>query len=52
MQTVAEGIETAGQWEMLRKIGIDHGQGFLFGRPSEPGIIAAMLGAEADVAAA
>ena len=37
MQTVAEGIETDGQWDMLRRIGIDHGQGYLFGRPSEPG---------------
>jgi diguanylate cyclase (GGDEF)-like protein/PAS domain S-box-containing protein len=36
MQTVAEGIETDGQWAMLRRIGIDHGQGYLFGRPSTP----------------
>ncbi|MFI6074440.1 putative bifunctional diguanylate cyclase/phosphodiesterase [Actinoplanes sp. NPDC051343] len=36
MQTVAEGIETDGQWAMLRRIGIDHGQGYLFGRPSSP----------------
>jgi diguanylate cyclase (GGDEF)-like protein/PAS domain S-box-containing protein len=43
MQTVAEGIETDGQWAMLRRIGIDHGQGYLFGRPSAPENINAML---------
>jgi diguanylate cyclase (GGDEF)-like protein/PAS domain S-box-containing protein len=43
MQTVAEGIETDGQWAMLRRIGIDHGQGYLFGRPSSPDDIHVML---------
>jgi EAL domain-containing protein (putative c-di-GMP-specific phosphodiesterase class I) len=43
MQTVAEGIETDGQWATLRRIGIDHGQGYLFGRPSLPADIATML---------
>jgi diguanylate cyclase (GGDEF)-like protein/PAS domain S-box-containing protein len=43
MQTVAEGIETDGQWAMLRRIGIDHGQGYLFGRPSAPEGINALL---------
>jgi diguanylate cyclase (GGDEF)-like protein/PAS domain S-box-containing protein len=47
MQTVAEGIETDGQWAMLRRIGIDHGQGYLFGRPSSPEDIHAMLTAPA-----
>ncbi|MFF5294158.1 putative bifunctional diguanylate cyclase/phosphodiesterase [Paractinoplanes globisporus] len=46
MQTVAEGIETDEQWETLRRIGIDHGQGYLFGRPAEPADIAALLSAE------
>ena len=49
MQTVAEGIETDGQWEMLRRIGIDHGQGYLFGRPGAPGDIDAMLERPADL---
>jgi diguanylate cyclase (GGDEF)-like protein/PAS domain S-box-containing protein len=43
MQTVAEGIETDGQWAMLRRIGIDHGQGYLFGRPGSPEDINALM---------
>nr|WP_296064124.1 EAL domain-containing protein [uncultured Actinoplanes sp.] len=43
MQTVAEGIETGEQWETLRRLGIDHGQGFLFGRPVDAGRMAALL---------
>jgi diguanylate cyclase (GGDEF)-like protein/PAS domain S-box-containing protein len=43
MQTVAEGIETDGQWAMLRRIGIDHGQGYLFGRPVAPEEIKMLL---------
>jgi diguanylate cyclase (GGDEF)-like protein/PAS domain S-box-containing protein len=49
MKTVAEGIETDEQWETLRRIGIDHGQGFLFGRPAEPAGIADLLTAKATV---
>jgi EAL domain-containing protein (putative c-di-GMP-specific phosphodiesterase class I) len=43
MQTVAEGIETDAQWDTLRRIGIDHGQGYLFGRPAGPESIVAMM---------
>ncbi|GIF18006.1 diguanylate cyclase (GGDEF)-like protein/PAS domain S-box-containing protein [Actinoplanes tereljensis] len=43
MKTVAEGIETDAQWDTLRKIGIDHGQGYLFGRPAEQERILEML---------
>ncbi|MCZ8130955.1 MAG: EAL domain-containing protein [Steroidobacteraceae bacterium] len=32
-RTVAEGIETEGQLELLLALGCDEGQGFLFGRP-------------------
>jgi diguanylate cyclase (GGDEF)-like protein/PAS domain S-box-containing protein len=49
MQTVAEGIETGEQWATLHRIGIDHGQGYLFGRPGDPGAIAAMLVTPAPV---
>jgi diguanylate cyclase (GGDEF)-like protein/PAS domain S-box-containing protein len=45
MQTVAEGIETDAQWAMLRRIGIDHGQGYLFGRPVPAACIAELLAA-------
>ncbi|QFI67227.1 diguanylate cyclase/phosphodiesterase (GGDEF & EAL domain) with PAS/PAC sensor(s) [Sinorhizobium alkalisoli] len=30
---VAEGIETKEQWQLLRKLGVDYGQGYLFSRP-------------------
>ena len=43
MKTVAEGIETDEQWETLRRIGIDHGQGYLFGKPAQPADILSML---------
>ena len=34
LEVVAEGIETAEQFALLRSIGVDAGQGYLFGRPS------------------
>ncbi len=34
MRTVAEGVETAELIEPLRELGIDSGQGYLFGRPA------------------
>jgi diguanylate cyclase (GGDEF)-like protein len=33
MTVVAEGIETAEQWELARDLGVTYGQGFLLGRP-------------------
>ncbi|MCY7363859.1 MAG: bifunctional diguanylate cyclase/phosphodiesterase [Frankiaceae bacterium] len=33
LSTVAEGIETEQQLDLLRELGCSHGQGFLFGRP-------------------
>jgi EAL domain-containing protein (putative c-di-GMP-specific phosphodiesterase class I) len=30
---VAEGVETKEQWELLRKLGLDFGQGYLFSKP-------------------
>jgi diguanylate cyclase (GGDEF)-like protein/PAS domain S-box-containing protein len=43
LQTVAEGIEDAGQLAELQKLGADLGQGFLFAKPVTPGEIAALL---------
>ena len=34
MATTAEGIETQGQWEMVRRARCTEAQGFLLGRPS------------------
>ncbi|KAB0677074.1 putative bifunctional diguanylate cyclase/phosphodiesterase [Aureimonas leprariae] len=31
--TLAEGVETPSQWELLKALGCDAGQGYLFGRP-------------------
>lgn len=33
METVAEGVESEGQWLALRALGCDRAQGFFFGRP-------------------
>ena len=44
--TVAEGIETVEQLEMLSAMGCDNGQGYLFSRPVEADRIQEMLDAE------
>jgi diguanylate cyclase (GGDEF)-like protein/PAS domain S-box-containing protein len=41
MTTVAEGIETEGQAELMRDLDCDRGQGFLFSRPLEAPALAA-----------
>ncbi|WP_433293887.1 putative bifunctional diguanylate cyclase/phosphodiesterase [Actinoplanes sp. CA-030573] len=51
LETVAEGIETDDQWEMLRRLGCDFGQGYLFGRPVEAESIDALLRAPVTEAA-
>jgi diguanylate cyclase (GGDEF)-like protein len=33
LHVMAEGVETWQQWEYVRQIGCDHGQGYLFSRP-------------------
>jgi diguanylate cyclase (GGDEF)-like protein/PAS domain S-box-containing protein len=42
-QTVAEGVETEAQLEVLRRLGCAHGQGYLFSRAVPAGEIAALL---------
>ncbi|WP_250033145.1 putative bifunctional diguanylate cyclase/phosphodiesterase [Paractinoplanes maris] len=51
MQTVAEGIETDAQWVTLRRLGIDHGQGYLFGRPADPDQISDLLAGVSTISA-
>jgi diguanylate cyclase (GGDEF)-like protein/PAS domain S-box-containing protein len=43
IETVAEGIERDVQWQALRGLAAQMGQGFLFARPLEPDDVAAML---------
>jgi diguanylate cyclase (GGDEF)-like protein/PAS domain S-box-containing protein len=43
MMVVAEGVETAAQAEMLRKLGADTGQGYYFSRPVPAEQVPAML---------
>ena len=35
LQTVAEGVETEEQFEILKTIGCDYFQGYLFGKPGD-----------------
>jgi EAL domain-containing protein (putative c-di-GMP-specific phosphodiesterase class I) len=44
LQTVAEGIEEVGQFEALRGLGVDRGQGYLFAEPLEGDALVALLG--------
>lgn len=43
LSVVAEGIENQGQMDMLKKIGCEKGQGYLFSRPSDPDTIQQLL---------
>ena len=35
-RSLAEGIETDEQWDVVREAGIDFGQGYMFGRAALP----------------
>ena len=43
LQSIGEGIETFGQLALLRSLGCELGQGYLFSRPVEPGGIGELL---------
>ena len=43
LEVVAEGVETAEQHLTLRRLGCDHGQGFLFGKPMDGRIFSRWL---------
>ncbi|PKH03722.1 hypothetical protein CXF72_04905 [Psychromonas sp. MB-3u-54] len=36
MKAVAEGIETEAEWDILKQLGCDEGQGYWMGRPMPP----------------
>jgi diguanylate cyclase (GGDEF)-like protein len=43
LKAVAEGVETEAQWSMLRRLGAEEGQGYLFARPMPPDAFAAFI---------
>jgi predicted signal transduction protein with EAL and GGDEF domain len=43
MTIVAEGVEETGQLRMLRDLGLESAQGYLFSRPAGESDVAAML---------
>jgi diguanylate cyclase (GGDEF)-like protein/PAS domain S-box-containing protein len=47
MRIVAEGVETETQLEMLRELGCDEYQGYLFARPVDAAAVPALLAAQA-----
>jgi diguanylate cyclase (GGDEF)-like protein/PAS domain S-box-containing protein len=46
LYTVAEGVETRRQLDILRSLGCDRAQGFLFAHPEEPAAVAERIRAE------
>jgi diguanylate cyclase (GGDEF)-like protein len=46
LETVAEGVETPEQLALLRELGSDYAQGYLFSRPQPPDAIEALLAGE------
>ncbi|HEY8580655.1 MAG TPA: EAL domain-containing protein, partial [Beijerinckiaceae bacterium] len=52
LATTAEGIETEGQLALMRGLGFDEGQGFLFGRPMSAAMVRERLARGPSVAAA
>ncbi len=49
--TIAEGIETQGQLDLLRDLGCDFGQGFFLSRPLLPAAVSSLLQARSAAAA-
>ncbi len=48
IETIAEGIEKEGQARILKEVGCDHAQGYLFGKPMPANEIAEFLAVNAD----
>ena len=47
MQVIAEGIETDEQYQQLKMLGCEYGQGYLFSRPVANGAVQHLLGQDA-----
>ena len=43
MDVVAEGVETAGQWDQLDSLGCEYGQGYYFSRPMDSSVAESLL---------
>jgi len=52
MKTVAEGVSTEEQLQLVRALGVDKIQGFIFSRPVTASTVKAMLGQSRTLAAA
>ena len=52
MKTVAEGVSTEEQLQLVRQLGVDKIQGFIFSRPVTAATVKAMLGQNRKLAAA
>jgi EAL domain-containing protein (putative c-di-GMP-specific phosphodiesterase class I) len=51
LRVTGEGIETAEQFEQLRALGCDHGQGYYFAKPLQAGSVQSFLAAHQRVSA-
>jgi predicted signal transduction protein with EAL and GGDEF domain len=49
LETVAEGIEEPSQLALLRELGANLGQGYLFARPMDTDAMAALIAADAPL---
>jgi EAL domain-containing protein (putative c-di-GMP-specific phosphodiesterase class I) len=52
LRVLAEGIEHAGQLAMLKELGCQYGQGYLFAKPLDAAAVTALLGTSMTLAAA
>jgi len=46
LEVVAEGVETTETHELLRRLGCDQGQGYLYGRPQPADVVSALLASD------
>ena len=49
IKVVAEGIETKEQWESLKQLGCDYGQGYLFSKPIDVKAMTTLLKSKKNI---